>query len=230
MSPAPGGMPPGGSRPGPGGPAILILAAGGSTRMRGRDKLLEEVRGRPLIADRVAVACRALALTADLPAHTRTSAEPAVFVTLPPRAVAEGRWRALARTPARVIEVADHGAGMAASLRAGVAALPRDCPGVVVLPADMPDLTADDLVALLARFDGDTILRGARAADGRPGHPVLFPARDFAALSALSGDRGGRELLKAEAARVRLVALPGDHALTDLDTPEDWTRWRGVDR
>lgn len=41
----------------------------------------------------------------------------------------------------------------------------------------------------------------------------------------MSGDSGGRDILKREV--VRLVALPGRRALTDLDTPEDFADWRG---
>lgn len=191
-------------------PAILIPAAGASTRMRGRDKLVETVAGRPLILDRVLTAAATGA---------------AVIVALPPRDVAPARWAALEGAPARRVTVVAHATGMAASLTAGVAALAPDCPGVMILPADMPEVTLEDIAHMLARFDGETILR-ATSADGRPGHPVLFPARDFARLAALSGDLGGREVLAAARDRVRPVALPDEHALTDLDTPEDWARWR----
>ena len=199
------------------GLAILIPAAGGSTRMRGRDKLLEPVRGRALLADRVAVASSALASSATAPGP--------VVVTLPPRDAAPERWAALEGGGAQLVEVADAAQGLSASLAAGIAALPRDCTGVMILPADMPDITAADIAAVFAGFDGRRILRGA-SASGRPGHPVLFPARDVAALAGVTGDRGGRDLLAAVNDRVTLVTLPGDHALTDLDTPEDWAAWR----
>ncbi len=220
-------------RPATGRPrlAILIPAAGGSARMRGRDKLLEPVRGRPLLADRVAVASTAIAAAVDRPVApagtTATDPGPAihVIVALPPRAAAPNRWAALSAAKARLVDVTDHRTGLSASLRAGIVALPRDCAGLMILPADMPDITAGDIAALLDAFDGETILRGA-SADGRPGHPVLFPARDFPALGAVTGDRGGRAVLDAAGARTRLVPLPGAHALTDLDTPEDWAAWR----
>lgn len=191
-------------------PAILIPAAGSSSRMRGRDKLLEAIGGRPLVADRVDTAAA-------------TGAE--VIVVLPPREAAPARWHALDGLPGSRATVAEHETGLGASFRAGVAALPPGCAGMLVMLADMPEVTTDDLGCLLEAFDGEAILRGA-SADGRPGHPVLFPARDFAALSALSGDVGGRAVLDRERDRVRLVALPEAHALTDLDTPEDWARWR----
>ncbi|PKP79286.1 MAG: nucleotidyltransferase family protein, partial [Alphaproteobacteria bacterium HGW-Alphaproteobacteria-2] len=94
---------------------------------------------------------------------------------------------------------------------------------VLVLPADMPEITTEDLRAVAAAFDGAHVLRGA-GADGTPGHPVLFPAAALPALAALSGERGARDL----AAGARLVTLPGRHALTDLDTPEDWADWRAA--
>lgn len=192
-------------------PPILLLAAGASARMAGRDKLLELVAGRPLLRERAEVA-----LATGAP----------VFVTLPPRAGFPDRWAALDGLSLTRVPVPRHADGLSASLAAGVTALPPEAPGVVVLLADMPEITADDLAALVANWDGRAIHRAA-GAEGTPGNPVLFPATDFAVLAALSGDRGARDLLRAEAGRTRLVPLPGAHALTDLDTPEDWARWRG---
>jgi molybdenum cofactor cytidylyltransferase len=190
---------------------ILLLAAGFSSRMRGRDKLLEPVSGQPLIAER---ATTALASGADT-----------LIIALPPQVENPARWQALDGVAAKLIEVETSGKGMAESLKAGIAALPETASGVLILLADMPEITSDDLRALLGAFNGEHILRGT-AEDGTPGHPVLFPRRDFPALSQLSGDQGARDVLKAEYDRVRLIKLPASHALTDLDTPEDWARWR----
>lgn len=126
------------------------------------------------------------------------------------------------------VPVPDAAAGMAASLRAGLAAVPEGR-GVMLVLADLPDLSADDLVAVLARWRDrpGRILRGADS-DGQPGHPVCFPADLRGALERVTGDQGAREVLSAHAARVELVRLPGRHATTDLDTPEDWARWRAA--
>lgn len=187
--------------------ALLLLAAGAAQRMRGRDKLLEEVGGMALLRGR-ALAC----LEAGLGP---------VLVTLPPGAGA--RHAALAGLAVTPVEVARAAEGMGASLAAGAAAVPPGMAGVMVLPADMPEITAADLRAVAAGFDGTRALRGT-GADGTPGHPVIFPATALPALAALTGDRGARDL----AAGARPVALPGRHALTDLDTPEDWAAWRGA--
>lgn len=189
---------------------ILILAAGASSRMAPRDKLLEEIDGEPLLR---LVARRAVETGAP------------VIVVLPPDRPL--RARALAGLALTTALAGDAARGMTASLRAGIAALPPDCPGVMVLPADLPGPTSADLARLLALFAADprAILR-ATAEDGREGHPALFPADLFPALAGLSGDEGGRSVLQANRDRLRLVPLPGDRAVLDLDTPEDWAAFR----
>ncbi|MBQ4824614.1 MULTISPECIES: nucleotidyltransferase family protein [unclassified Leisingera] len=186
--------------------AILLLAAGASSRMHGRDKLMEDVDGQPLLA----LMCRRAALT-GLP----------VFVTLP----SETHPRAAATGSAIPVPVPDAAEGMAASIRRGIAALPEQTKAVMILPADMPEVETQDMLHLAAHFpgDGSPVLRAA-SEDGIQGHPVLFPRRCFAALKTLRGDQGARSLLKSEPPQ--MVPLPKNHALTDLDTPEDWAAWR----
>nr|WP_285674057.1 nucleotidyltransferase family protein [Limibaculum sp. NKW23] len=189
-----------------------MLAAGSARRMGGRDKLLEPVAGRPLLAQ---VAAAALA----------SGAEETVAVLRPgdgPRAAA------LAGLPLRRVENPRAADGMGTSLAAGLAALAPDADAVLVLLADMPEVTADGIDRLIAAFDpeeGREIVR-ATAADGTPGHPVLFGRRFFEALGGLGGDRGARELVAEHRDFVVEVALPGQAALTDLDTPEAWAAWR----
>ncbi|MGB8623190.1 MAG: NTP transferase domain-containing protein, partial [Paracoccaceae bacterium] len=118
--------------------------------------------------------------------------------------------------------------GMAASLRAGVAAMPANAKAMMVVLADMPELTTADFWRVINAFEISPdvpILRGA-AADGTSGHPVLFPRRLFPALSRVTGDRGAREILAENRSVLRPVPLPDRHALTDLDTPEAWAEWR----
>jgi molybdenum cofactor cytidylyltransferase len=191
--------------------AVLIPAAGAARRMRGRDKLLEQIDGVPLLAH---VANRACAVASD------------VIVTLP--AGPHPRHTCLEGHSLGVVEVADPSEGMAASIRAGITALPHHCDGVMILPADMPDLTQQDLALMLEAFrnhDQAMICRAANK-DGVAGHPVIFPTEFFDALGSLTGDQGGRAILRQNHHRLIKVTLPGNHALTDLDSPEAWQVWR----
>ena len=189
---------------------ILLLAAGASTRMRGGDKLMEPVSGQPLIAH-LAQQARATGFS--------------LFVTLPDL----DHPRASAIHGAKLIPVPDSDQGMSASIRTGISNLPDYTAGVMMLPADMPEITTADFRTLADQFDGPdgTILRASSVDDHgqpHPGHPVLFPRRCFHALKTLTGDSGAKALLRGES--VRHIPLPGRHALTDLDTPEDWAVWR----
>ncbi|MEN9062624.1 MULTISPECIES: nucleotidyltransferase family protein [Ponticoccus] len=193
--------------------AILLPAAGASSRMRGRDKLTELVEGTPLLRRQ---AQRAIAAGAH------------VCVTLPdydhPRA------KVLAGLPVQLVAVPDSDQGMSSSIRRGIGMLPRGIVAAIILPADMPDLDTQDISLLITGFRAtpQPMLQQATSEDGRPGHPVLFPADCFMALQQLTGDQGARDVLKTNEHRVRRVALPGAKALTDLDTPEAWEEWQAA--
>lgn len=194
---------------------ILITAAGASTRMRGTDKLLEVVDGVPLLGRQAA---RALA------------ASRLVGVTLSPSH--PERALAIAGFDIEACVLADASEGMAASLRHAAKRAPTyggddAVSAIMVVPADMPDITTQDMQVMIKAHAAApmAILRGA-AFDGTPGHPVLFPRDVWPDILALRGDQGARPVLVQHASRVIAVALPERHASTDLDTPEDWANWR----
>lgn len=191
--------------------AIVILAAGRSARMLGRDKLMEQVDGMALLRRQC---LRALETGC------------AVTVALPP--APHPRYGALVDLDVRAVPVPDADEGMNASLRAGLAALPAAVQSVMILLADMPDLTTDDLNSVLQAVDPDTDMRVWRAATsaGAMGHPVVFHRALFPALMALQGDGGASAVAQAHRAQTVTVPLPADHARTDLDTPEAWAAWR----
>ncbi|GLT09823.1 NTP transferase domain-containing protein [Sulfitobacter porphyrae] len=191
---------------------IIILAAGGSTRMQGRDKLLETVDGTPLLRLQ---AGKALALGCG-----------PVIVALPP--APHPRYAALAGLDLQALPVPDAAEGMNASLRAGIAVLPDGAACAMVLLGDLPDLTVQDLAKVADAVDTDgpaLIWRGATA-EGAPGHPIVFRSELFPALARLTGDSGGREVVAQVRERVMLIPLPGSRARLDLDTPEAWADWR----
>ncbi|WP_298906403.1 nucleotidyltransferase family protein [uncultured Aliiroseovarius sp.] len=184
--------------------AIVLLAAGQSRRM-GQDKLLRRLpSGERLLENRI---------------HTIRAAGTVPFV-----AISEDPQKSelVAKASGTPVQVSGTAQGMGDSISTAIRVLPDDIAGIMILLSDLPDVTANDLRALMARFDGKTILCAATEA-GAPGHPVIFPARYRSQLEALSGDIGARDLLKTEP--VDLHPLPGQNAVRDLDTPEDWTVW-----
>ena len=199
----------------------LIPAAGRSSRMGDRDKLLETIKGEPILARTARIACEA-----DLGP---------VLVTLRPKDKARRRALRKHKHDVTVIEVPDADEGMSASLRTGgKAALELiiahdesdyEYSGMMVLLPDMPEIEANDLTEIALNFSmsGGSRQR-ATTQDGRDGHPVLFPDHMLAGFQSLDGDEGARRMFEDE--YVFKVPLAGHRALTDLDTPEEWAAWR----
>lgn len=189
---------------------VLILAAGQSARMGGQDKLLLPVEGVPLLR-RLAVA----ALTLGGP----------VFIALP--RADHPRAEALAGLDVVPLAVPEAAEGMSGTLRGAVARLPGRGDFMVVL-GDLAALEAADLHAVLrARHlnPENLIWRGATAS-GKPGHPIIFAGELRPRFARLQGDGGGESLVAPLRAQTVLVPLQGDRARLDLDTPEDWARFR----
>jgi molybdenum cofactor cytidylyltransferase len=189
--------------------AGVILAAGRSTRMAPRNKLIEEINGRMVIA-RVAEAALA------------SGARPVVVVT---GFEAERIAEALRDLDLTCVHNPDFAAGLSTSLRAGLAALPAESDGALVLLGDMPFVEAGDLEALIAAFaakDRNSICVPVR--HGRIGNPVLWGRAYFPEMMRLDGDTGAKQLLELHRDRVTEVEAVSDGIFADVDTRLDLAR------
>ncbi|HLH48292.1 MAG TPA: nucleotidyltransferase family protein [Roseiarcus sp.] len=190
--------------------AAILLAAGRSARFAaagGREatKLAALVAGKPL-ARYAAEAALA------------SSARPVVVVTGHARDAVETALRGL---PLRFVHNPAFASGLASSLKAGLAVLPADIDGVVVLLADMPAVAPaliDRLAAALAA--APEALAAIPVAENRRGNPVLLARAVFPAMAALEGDEGARRLLAGLPGRVIEIPAGDDGATLDVDTPE----------
>jgi molybdenum cofactor cytidylyltransferase len=191
-----------------GGFEAVVLAAGSGSRFGG-GKLLAPWRGGLLLHGALAAA----------------RAAPVRAVTVVTGADAEAVAAAVkAFDPAARIAFAfDHGEGMGASLRAGIASLPQDTAAAFVFLGDMPRVPHAVLAPL-----AEAMAEGAPAAapvfDGRRGNPVVLGRELFPQLLALTGDTGARGVLQSLDDRLRLVEAPDDGVLFDVDSPADLGR------
>lgn len=185
--------------------AIVLLAAGTSQRF-GSLKQLGMIEGRSLVR-------RA--------AETALATGWQVFVVTGSQAErVEAELEGLGVTCLRNV---DWARGMGGSLSLGASVVGPQANALVVMLADQPMVTSQDLRALLDVHAAEPeAIVAAEYGDGVIGPPCLFPARDFAALVALSGDRGARGVLREQAARVVRVSMP--NAAVDVDTPQDLER------
>jgi molybdenum cofactor cytidylyltransferase len=113
--------------------------------------------------------------------------------------------------------------GLASSLAVGLAAMPGDAVGAIVLLGDMPRIEPrliDALIdAFVARKDA---LAAVPSREGRRGNPVLLGRGLFEAAMRLTGDEGARRLIGALGASELVEVDAPDAGVTfDIDTPED---------
>jgi len=189
--------------------AAVVLAAGRSTRM-GSDKLRLPWRGRTILQCVLDAAC-ALSPVVLVGGPHNISGMPAQVtrVSGPVSGPASGTNRG--RLP-----------GQADSLKAGIRALPPGLDGAMILLGDMPLVTPELVVKLAQAFRPKRFL--VPRCDGRRGNPVTIPSDWFVRLLELEGDTGARPLLASPDAPVDYLDVDDPAILTDVDTPDDYSR------
>jgi molybdenum cofactor cytidylyltransferase len=185
--------------------AAIVLAAGFARRM-GRQKLLLELGGKPVIRWSVEavlphVADVVVVTGQDDDALRAALAGLAVRFTVNPRPEA----------------------GQGSSIAVGMTALKPWTAAVLIALGDQPRLPEGVIPALLRARVASGRAIAAPIYRGTQGTPVLFAAEVFEELAALDGDRGARAIVQARPERVTRVVLDTPMP-PDVDTPEDYAR------
>lgn len=192
--------------------AALLLAAGRSQRMGATNKLLATFEGKPLVR-RVAAAAAASGVSRTIAVLGHETEKVA--------AALDGLGIETVVNPA-------YAEGLATSLKAGVAALPGDVEGVLVMLGDMPGVGTAQIELMLARFareGGGCVVRATHA--GKRGNPVLLPRALFADLARIDGDVGARQIVEMTGLPVHDVEI-GAAASLDVDTPQELSAAGGI--
>jgi molybdenum cofactor cytidylyltransferase len=189
--------------------AAIVLAAGLARRM-GRQKLLLDLKGKPVI---------------------RWSVE-GVLPHVDDCIVVTGREDAALRAALGDLRVRfavnpRPQEGQGSSIAVGAAALDARTAAALVVLGDQPLTPPRVIRALLAAQQASGKAIAAPSYRGTRGTPVLFAASVFAELRALGGDSGARVVVAARPERVEIVDV--DVAMpADVDTPEDFARLHDV--
>jgi molybdenum cofactor cytidylyltransferase len=190
----------------------IVLAAGQSSRFRAAGgsattKLVETLGGGPIV--RMAAA-----------AALASRAHPVVVVTGHARPAVEA---ALAGLDIETVYNPEFSSGLASSLRVGLAALPADVAGALVLLGDMPWINARLIDAMIEAFLArQTALAVAPTRGGRRGNPILLGRGLFEVAACLQGDEGARRLIDAlSPGELVEVEAPDAGVIIDIDTPND---------
>ncbi len=192
--------------------ASIVLAAGSSSRMGQRNKLLEPNGGEPMVRRVAAIALG-------------SGAEPIIVVTGYEAASVGAALHGLGVT---LILNPDYAGGLSTSLRAGLSALPPGIDGVLILLGDMPEVEASVLRALMASFNGMSAIC-VPVRHGKKGNPVLWGSRYFPEMMQLTGDSGAKPLMARHEAKLIDVEVATDSIFHDVDAPEDLARLKQSD-
>lgn len=190
-------------------PAILILAAGSSSRM-GQSKQLLTIDGEALLSKSIKVAIAAQAQTilvvlgANEPAHRNAIKD------LPVTIVSNPGWRN----------------GIGSSLKAGITYLQSMFPGteaVVIMVCDQPCLTSEHLIKIISVYKtADSSIIASRYS-GTAGIPALFRKVHYDELLAVNDEEGAKKIIQKNWKSVIEIDFPD--GATDLDTPADLKRF-----
>lgn len=112
------------------------------------------------------------------------------------------------------------------SIRLGLATLapldPQDEDGVLVVPGDMPTLSAESCGACIAAYAAKPRSIVVATHAGRRGHPIIFPFAERDTVDHLEG--GLRMLPRLHSERVILVELNDPGVQIDVDTTDDYRK------
>jgi molybdenum cofactor cytidylyltransferase len=189
--------------------SAVVLAAGQSARMGGRNKLLLPLAGEPVIRRTVrTVLAAGMQETVVVTGH-------------------QGRdvMRVLLDLPVTVQPNLRHEEGQMRSVAAGVAALTQATDAILVCPGDLPLLTSDDLRVLIEAFcahsEHSIVIPRHR---GQRGNPIVFASAYAPEVAAGRRLIGCRKLAQQYPEETWYFEADHDRYTTDLDTPEDYRR------
>lgn len=189
-------------------PAIIVLAAGSSSRL-GRSKQLISYQGATLLRRTALVA-----IETKLP----------TMVVLGANAI--DHQKEINELPLSITVNQDWSNGMGHSLKHGLRQVLQQMPAidsVLVLVCDQPHIQATHLLTLKNRFLESTDMIVASAYENSVGVPALFGRQWFDPILQLPDDHGARSIISKNMARVVSVLFP--LGAIDIDTEEDMTKF-----
>jgi len=192
--------------------AGVVLAAGSSIRM-GKNKLLFDLDGEPLVR-------RAMRRAA-------TGGLDPVIAVLGYEAELVRRELDDLDPPCRIVVNPDYEHGINSSLKTGIAALPAGTIAAVVMLADMPLVTAEMIATLVTRYRASEAPLVISDYEGVNAPPMLYDRVLFEELRVMEGEGCGRQVVRRHQASAVVVAWPVA-ALTDLDVPGDYELVRSL--
>jgi molybdenum cofactor cytidylyltransferase len=182
--------------------ACVVLAAGSSVRFGGA-KQLAELNGKPLVKSAVDAANESVADYVLLVVGNHSS-EILEKVQL-------GR--------AQMVYNREFETGISSSIRCGIANVPDDCSGAIIMVADQPFLESKHLDLMISEFRNDPTKIIVLAHKSEPRNPVLIPKAMFPDLEKLKNDVGAKDIVR-KSRNIKMLEILDSKVFLDVDTKD----------
>lgn len=181
----------------------IVLASGLSKRM-GTDKLLLPVGGIPAVERVIAAA-------------SKSDLGEVVLVCSSASVASIGK-----KYGAKIVKNDAPEMGKSRSVRLGVENSSRSAEGFMFLVGDQPFISASTINKLIESFASEECSAVVPTYNGTRGNPVIFASSLRERLFSLSGDSGGRVLLKEMEGSIVTVSFADEKLGLDIDTREEY--------
>lgn len=192
----------------------VVLAAGLSSRMNGRNKLLLPLNNRPLIQhvldNILAAGMKKITVVAG---HEKEE----LLLAL---SCYEALDSEMPGSKIKIIHNSSYRQGMSTSMKTAIERLQNreEIDAILVFHGDMPFIGPSTVKRLLQMYENTRKVIVVPTNKGTRGHPVLLDKRLFPELLTLTGDKGARDILQEHSCEVLELEVddPGIHL--DIDT------------
>lgn len=181
--------------------AGIVLAAGGSTRMGQKNKLILHVNGMSIISSTVGAAVESSLDPVRVILGNDSNTVKRELINYPVSFIHNNNWME----------------GMATSIVSGMENLDSD--GIMFILGDMPFISSKIINQLVQQFDSNKIIVPFN--NGKRGNPVIFPSHLFSELKKISGDRGAKPLIQKYNEDVKEVPIQSKAIFQDIDDREE---------
>ena len=189
----------------------IILAAGKSERMYGKNKLLEKVNEETL-------------LKRIIDETLQTSVDDIIVVLGHESKIVQNSLRNL---PVNFAKNENYENGISSSIKTGINSLQADIDGAIIILADMPKINCQHIDKIIkSYFASNNQSIFVPVHKGKKGNPVLLDKSHFEEIKNLTGDIGAREIISFNKHKVKEIKINDTAIFFDIDTEDELKEFR----
>lgn len=185
--------------------SAVILAAGLSKRM-GQNKLLLKLNNQSIIEHVVStvIKCKIDEIIVVLGRD------------------AEVVYKVLSKYPVQTVINPDYELGQSSSVKSGLSLVDNESECTLFFMGDQPFIDEQIINQEINFFRNNDFSIIVPTYNGNRGNPVLFASEWYPVLKKISGDQGGRQIIKNNQEAVHFFEIENELFLKDIDTQEEY--------